>query len=89
MRYFSILLLFVLPRLLIVFLKLLTEWFTHVFTSWFWLILGIIFAPYTLLWYSVVINWFGGKWEFLQIIVLVIAIIMDLFTLSRIRGFED
>ncbi|MCX7778801.1 MAG: hypothetical protein N2259_00975 [Patescibacteria group bacterium] len=89
MRYFSILLLLVLPRLLIVLLKLLTNWFEKVFAGWFWLVLGIIFAPFTLLWYSIVINWFNGKWEILQVVVLALAIILDLFALSRFRGFED
>ena len=66
------------PRLLLVYLKFFTGWFAAVSLSWLWLILGFIFAPFTLLWYTAVYNWFGGTWDLLQKIVLVIAIIVDL-----------
>jgi hypothetical protein len=31
-----------------------------------------------LLWYSAVNNWFNGQWGFWQIVVLIIAILIDL-----------
>jgi len=66
------------PRLFLVYLKFFTGWFAGVTLGWLWLILGFIFAPLTLLWYTAVMNWFGGNWGLLQKIVLVIAVIIDL-----------
>src|SRR5262245_6189826 len=42
-----------------------------------WIILGIIFAPMTLLWVGAVQHWSGGAWGILQIIVLLLAIMYD------------
>lgn len=89
MYYLSILLWVLLPRVLILFLRLMTNWFESVFKGWFWFVLGLIFAPCTLLWYSAVQNWFYGQWEIWQIIILVFTIIIDLFSLSRMREFEE
>lgn len=74
------------PRLVTFLLYLFSGWFNGVFETWYWPILGFIFMPYTLLWYSVVTNWFGGEWRILQVIVLVIAIITDLSSNNKARG---
>jgi hypothetical protein len=66
------------PRVIIAVLYLFTRWFNGVFSTIIWPILGFIFMPYTLLWYSVVANLYGGVWGTLQIIVLVIAVVFDL-----------
>jgi len=66
------------PRFLIVFLWIFTRWIDRAFNGFLWPLLGLIFAPYTTLWYSVAQNWFHGEWRFWQIIVLVIAILADL-----------
>jgi len=89
MNYLSILLWVLLPRALVLFLKLMTNWFVDVFRGWFWFVLGIIFAPCTLLWYSVIKNLFYGQWGIWQILILIFAIIIDLFSLSRLQGFEE
>ena len=68
----------VLPRLLIFCLWLFSGWFTNVFQTWYWPLLGFICMPHTMLWYSCVQNWYGGKWEFLQIFILILAIMMDM-----------
>lgn len=67
-----------LPRLISVILYFFTSWFAGVFETWYWPLLGFIFMPYTLLCYSAVTNWHGGVWGFWQIVILVIAILMDL-----------
>ncbi|MFN3301707.1 MAG: hypothetical protein ACK413_01600 [Patescibacteria group bacterium] len=89
MKYLLNLFLLLFPRLLIIFLKVLTDWFNNLFRGWFWIILGLILAPWTLLWYSVVQNWFYGIWGIWQIVILILAIIIDLFSLSRIGSFEE
>jgi hypothetical protein len=68
----------VLPRLLIFCLWLFSGWFDGVFTTRYVPLLAFFFMPHTMLWYSAVMNWFGGRWEFTQIFVLVLAILMDL-----------
>lgn len=66
------------PRLVIVFLWLFTTWFAGVFQTMLWPLVGLIFLPTTLLWYSAVHNWYGGQWGGLQILVLIVALLLDL-----------
>jgi len=66
------------PRFTIFILWLASPWFTGVFNTRLWPILGFLFLPFTLLWYSVVMNWFGGQWEWVQVLGLVLALVMDL-----------
>jgi hypothetical protein len=65
------------PRLLIVYLWLVTEWFEGIFDSIMWPVLGFIFLPTTLLWYTAVQTWFDGAWGVWQIVGLVIALLLD------------
>ena len=76
------------PRLVIVVLWLFTTWFTGMFPDWLWPILGFVFAPTTLLWYSAVQHWFAGQWTLWPVVGLVIAILMDLSPASGRRGRE-
>ncbi len=73
------------PRLLIVALWLFSDWFTGVFDLVLWPVLGFFFTPTTLLWYTVVENWYGGEWGALQIIVVVITLLIDLSPASSKR----
>lgn len=66
------------PRIAIALLYFLTSWFSGVFHTWYWPLLGFLIMPYTLLWYSVVMNWFNGVWGTPQIVVLVIAVVVDI-----------
>ena len=66
------------PRILIAVLWIFTNWFNGVFSSLLWPVLGFIFLPVTMLWYSVVINQFGGVWSITNIIVMVLAIAIDM-----------
>ena len=66
------------PRLTILVLWLLTSWFEGVFRTVLWPVLGFIFMPLTMLWYSAVQNWNKGQWDVLPIVGLVIAIVLDL-----------
>ena len=74
------------PRLVIVVLWLLSDWFTGVFDNFILPVIGFIFAPTTLLWYSAVQNWYGGEWGTMQIIVAVIALIIDFSPASSKRN---
>jgi hypothetical protein len=66
------------PRVLIVVLWFFTHWFSGVFDSLLWPVLGFIFLPVTMLWYSVVINQFSGQWTILNIVLMVVAIAIDM-----------
>ena len=72
-----VLLALLVPRFVIVLLWLLTNWFTGVFNNPLWPILGFIFLPLTLLWYTVVQHWFNGQWDIIPIAGMVIAILID------------
>jgi len=75
------------PRIAIVVLWLFTNWFDGLFTSPLWPILGFIFLPTTLLWYTAVQYWFGGVWSLWPIVGLVIALAIDVSPVSERRRF--
>lgn len=65
------------PRLVVALLYFFTTWFQGMFASLLWPILGFIFLPTTLLWYSAVQHWFGGQWSLWPVVGLVIALMID------------
>lgn len=73
------------PRLLIVLLWLFSRWFTGVFPSAVVLILGFVFLPTTLLWYTAIQHWFDGQWTFWPVVGMVIALMVDLSPASGRR----
>ena len=74
------------PRLVIVLLWLFTSWFAGVFPSVVVPLLGFIFLPTTLLWYTAVQHWFAGQWTFWPIVGMVIAILIDISPARAKRG---
>jgi hypothetical protein len=74
-----------LPRVTAALLYFFTSWFVGVFHTWYWPLLGFIFMPYTMLWYSVVTKWYDGTWGALQIAVLILAILIDLASGNKSR----
>ena len=66
------------PRLVVVLLWFFTSWFSGMFPSLLWPILGIVFLPTTLLWYSAVQRWWGGAWSMWPVVGIVIALLIDL-----------
>lgn len=66
------------PRVVIVLAWFFSDWFDAVFDTLLWPILGFLFAPTVLLWYSVVVNIYGGVWSTVPIIGMVIAVLIDL-----------
>jgi hypothetical protein len=65
------------PRLVVAILWFFTTWFSGMFASLLWPVLGFIFLPTTLFWYSVVQNWMGGVWGTWAVVGLVIALLLD------------
>jgi len=68
------------PRLFSIYAYFFTDWFYGVFQSTIWPVAGFLFLPHTVLWYSVVINWFHGHWSLGTVIGMVVAVIIDLGT---------
>jgi hypothetical protein len=73
------------PRLVIVILWLFTTWFQGMFATLLWPILGFLFLPTTLLWYSAVQHWFGGQWSLWPVVGIVVAIMIDMSPASGRR----
>ena len=73
------------PRLVIVVLWFFTSWFVGMFTSILWPILGLVFLPTTLLWYSAVQHWFAGEWSLWPVVGIVLALMIDLSPASGKR----
>ena len=65
------------PRLVVALLWLFTAWFEGLFDTMLWPILGFIFLPTTLLWYTAVQHWFDGQWTLWPVVGLVIALMID------------
>jgi len=75
------------PRIVVAVLFFFTTWFAGVFPSVLWPVLGFVFLPTTLLWYTAVQHWFGGVWSFWPIVGIVVALMIDLSPASgRRRG---
>ena len=65
------------PRVTILVLWIFTGWFSGVFSSMIWPVLGFLFMPLTTLWYSVVVHQYGGQWNGMTIAVMVLAVVFD------------
>lgn len=68
---------FFLPRVTIALLWL-SGWFAGTFATPLWPVLGFFLMPYTLLWYAIVLNQFGGIWGPVEVLGLVVAVAADL-----------
>jgi hypothetical protein len=66
------------PRLVVALLYFFTRWFDGLFDTLLWPILGFIFLPTTLLWYTAVQHWFNGQWTLWPIVGLVVALMIDI-----------
>jgi hypothetical protein len=73
------------PRVVIVLVWLFTHWFRGAFNTVLWPLLGFIFLPTTLLWYTAVQHWFGGQWTLWPVVGLVIALAIDVSPARRRR----
>jgi hypothetical protein len=73
------------PRVLVAVLWFFTPWFSGMFDTLMWPILGVIFAPTSLLWFSAVQHWFGGVWSLWPVVGMVIAVLIDLSPASGKR----
>lgn len=73
------------PRIAIVLLWFFTNWFVGVFETALWPVLGFLFMPVSLLWYSVVFNFFGGEWTIVPTIGMIIAVLVDIGAVGTAR----
>ncbi|MFI5230042.1 MAG: hypothetical protein ACHQWU_13295 [Gemmatimonadales bacterium] len=73
------------PRLVIILLWLFSTWFKGVYPTVVLPVLGFIFLPTTLLWYTAVQQWWHGVWSFWPIVGIVIALLIDVSPASHRR----
>jgi hypothetical protein len=74
------------PRLVIAVLWFLTTWFRGMFDNILWPLLGFVFLPTTLLWYTAVQHWFAGQWTLWPVVGLVAALAIDVSPASGRRA---
>lgn len=77
------------PRFMILILWLFTGWFRGIFDTAIWPVIGFIFLPTTLLWYTAVQNWWQGEWGMIQVVGLVIALMIDVSPAGGRRRRRD
>ncbi|HUW31010.1 MAG TPA: hypothetical protein VM223_05305 [Planctomycetota bacterium] len=74
-----------LPRILMIFVKLLTDWFARAYDTTIWPLLGWLFLPYTTLAYMAAMlnnnHKLGGWWT----VLVVAAVLADLGVFSSLR----
>lgn len=85
MPCFLVVLALVTPRLVVALLWFSTRWFEGMFSSLLGPVVGFIFLPTTLLWYSAVQRWFGGQWTLWPVVGIVVALAIDLAPARRYR----
>jgi hypothetical protein len=73
----------IVPRITIAFLYFFTTWFNGVFDTRAWPILGFLFTPLTLLWYSLVEKMMAGEWTWWQVGIAVIMVLLDLGIIGK------
>ncbi len=66
------------PRITVLVLLFMSNWFQGMFNTMLWPFLGFLFLPLSLLWYSAVHHWFGGEWTAIPIIGMVVAVLLDI-----------
>jgi len=66
------------PRLAVALLYFFTRWFEGMFDTLLWPVLGFIFLPTTLLWYTAVQHWFNGQWTLWPVVGLILALMIDI-----------
>lgn len=66
------------PRLVVALLYVFSSWFAGVVQPPVLAILGFLFLPTSLLWYSAVHHWYAGVWGPWQIAGGVVAVLLDL-----------
>ena len=70
------------PRLAIVLIALLTNWFAGVFPSWILPVLGFFLLPYTTLAYLALWHWQDGTLTVVGWLLVVLAAVIDLGNLG-------
>jgi hypothetical protein len=71
------------PRLIIVMLYFLTNWFSSAFDGILLPVLGFLFLPVTLLAYGIVTYFYGSASSGVPLIIMVVAVALDLGLIGR------
>ena len=77
------------PRVVMLALWFFSNWFRGMFSTILWPVLGFIFLPTSMLWYTAVQHWWGGQWSLWPIVGLVIALMIDVSPAGGRRRTRD
>ena len=77
------------PRLALLLVWIFSDFLGRAFQSVLWPILGFVFLPTSLLWFTAVQRWFGGEWTLWPIVGLVIALMIDVSPASGRRKRKE
>ena len=67
-----------LPRILMVFIFFLTDWFPLAYRTWIWPLLGFLFMPYTTLAYMAAMLKNNGSLSGWWLALFIVAIVVDI-----------
>lgn len=73
-----VLLALLIPRVLMVFIYFLTNWFSLAYQTWIWPLLGFLFMPYTTLAYMAAMLNNNGSVSGLWLVLAILAVVVDL-----------
>jgi len=74
-----------LPRVLMIFIKVLTDWFARAYDTTIWPLLGWLFLPYTTVAYMAAMLNNNRKVDGWWILLVVVAVLADLGVFSGLR----
>ena len=74
-----------LPRILMIFIKVLTDWFAQAYDTTIWPVLGWLFLPYTTLAYMAAMLNNNRKVDGWWIVLVVAAVLADLGVFRSLR----
>jgi len=69
---------FFFPRVVLVALILMTNWFSQGFQTWYWPLLGFLFMPYTTLGYLIAMIYNAGQLSGGYIVLMIVTVFLDL-----------
>lgn len=67
-----------LPRVVLIFYWLLTDYISRAFETWIWPLLGFLFMPYTTLFYLWAMTYGDRGVEGLWLVLVIIGVVLDL-----------
>jgi len=85
MAFVLVIIALALPRILMIFVKVLTDWFASAYDTTIWPLLGWVFLPYTTLAYMAAMLHNNRKVDGWWILLVVAAVLVDIGAFKGLR----